>query len=120
MKNLLNDKCLPCESIDKTHLLGDKEIAQLMKSIPEWKIVKSGNISKLQRHYKFPDFQSALDYVNALGKVAEQEGHHPDVGLGYGYVKLEIYTHSIKGLTKNDFILANEFEIAYKENSSFA
>jgi len=60
----------------------------------------------LEKEYRFPDFRSALDFVNRLAEVAEREGHHPDVHLAWGRVRLEIYTHAIDGLSESDFVLA--------------
>ena len=61
---------------------------------------------RLVKEYRFPDFCQALAFVNRVGELAEQEGHHPDIELGWGRVKLTIWTHSIGGLSENDFILA--------------
>lgn len=99
--NLEKQKCLPCEG--KVPPLSKKEATALLKELEKgWKLVGK----KIIKDYKFKDFKIALKFVNLLGKVAEKEGHHPDVELGYGYVKLTIWTHSINGLSRNDFILA--------------
>ena len=68
-----------------------------------WKVV---NEKQLEKEYSFKDFREALAYTNRLGEVAEQEGHHPDIFLTWGKVGLKIWTHSIGGLSANDFILA--------------
>ena len=60
----------------------------------------------LEKEYRFPDFRSALAFVNRLAEVAEQEFHHPDIQLSWGRVRLEIWTHKIRGLTESDFVLA--------------
>ena len=64
------------------------------------------NEHHLEKEYRFKDFREALDFVNRLGEVAEREGHHPDIFLTWGKVKVTLWTHSVGGLTENDFILA--------------
>ena len=68
-----------------------------------WKVVEEHH---LEKEYAFPDFQTALDFTNRVGELAEQEGHHPDIHLSYGKVKILLWTHKIDGLTESDFILA--------------
>ena len=60
----------------------------------------------LEKEYRFEDFRSALAFVNRIGEVAEQEAHHPDIHLAWGRVRLEIFTHTIRGLSESDFVLA--------------
>jgi len=67
----------------------------------------------IAKSFLFPDFKTALDFVNRVGAVAEQEGHHPDLCLAWGKVDVEIYTHKIKGLTESDFILAAKTDEVY-------
>jgi 4a-hydroxytetrahydrobiopterin dehydratase len=89
-------------------LLRPAEVRSLKRQIkPLWKLVK-GKI--IEREYKFPDFKKALAFTNWIGKLADQQGHHPDVFLTYGKVRLQISTHSAGGLTQNDFILASKFD----------
>ena len=89
-------------------LLRPAEVRILKRQIkPHWKLVK-GKI--IEREYKFPDFTKALAFTNRIGKLADQQGHHPDVFLTYGKVRLQISTHSAGGLTQNDFILASKFD----------
>jgi 4a-hydroxytetrahydrobiopterin dehydratase len=79
-------------------------IRAMMKQLPgKWKLVAG---RRLERSFKFPDFQIALAFTNRLGEIAEEQGHHPDVYLAYGEVRVQLSTHSAKGLTENDFILA--------------
>ena len=68
-----------------------------------WRFAKG---QRLEKQFKFPDFRQALKFTNRVGKIAEEQGHHPDIFLTYGGVRLQIWTHKIKGLTENDFILA--------------
>jgi len=79
-------------------------IKLLMKQLPgKWKL-KSGR--QLEKSFKFPDFKKALKFTNRVGAIAEAQGHHPDVFLAYGEVRIQLSTHSARGLTENDFILA--------------
>lgn len=80
------------------------EAKKLLKQIPGWKIEKGSKaISKI---WIFDDFKQALRFVNGVGKIAEHEGHHPDIAIWYNKVELFMFTHSIKGLSENDFIVA--------------
>lgn len=78
-----------------------------MKEIPQWEIIKGKQIS---RTWLFKDFVQALKFVNSVGKLAEKEGHHPDVLISYNKVVLDLWTHSIGGLSENDFILAAKID----------
>ncbi len=86
------------------------ELAELHQQLAEpgqWKIV---NEHHLERVYKFPDFKSALAFVNKVGTIAEEQGHHPDILLGWGKVEITIWTHAVDGLTESDFILAAKID----------
>jgi len=83
--------------------LSREESLRLQAEVPEWQ-VRNGH--DLHRSFKFPDFAQALAFVNRIGAVAEQEQHHPDIRLGWGKVEVTTYTHSVGGLSENDFILA--------------
>jgi 4a-hydroxytetrahydrobiopterin dehydratase len=65
---------------------------------------------RLEKQFKFPDFRKALDFTNRVGEIAEQQGHHPDIFLTYGEVRLQIWTHQVNGLTENDFVLATKVD----------
>jgi 4a-hydroxytetrahydrobiopterin dehydratase len=79
----------------------------LRQDIPEWKVE---NNHHLERRYKFDNFKNALEFVNRIGAVAEDEGHHPDIRFGWGYADITVYTHAIDGLTESDFILAAKID----------
>jgi 4a-hydroxytetrahydrobiopterin dehydratase len=85
-----------------TPALSDADRRALLEQVPGWSV----DGERLRRDYSFPDFVTALDFVNRVGAVAEEEGHHPDLQLGYGRVGVELWTHSVGGLSENDFILA--------------
>lgn len=100
--SLAKKKCKPCE--DKTGKLNKEEAKHLLEEINTWKIVEDKHIEKT---LQFKDFQSALSFVNKVGEIAEEEGHHPDLSIfSWNKVKIVLSTHSIGGLSENDFILA--------------
>ena len=102
----LSDKtCVPCRG--GVAPLTAVEIAPLAAQIDHWTIV---GVHHIEKDYTFPDFVTALAFVNAVGKIAEAQGHHPDVTLTYGKAGVKIWTHKIDGLTESDFILAAKID----------
>jgi 4a-hydroxytetrahydrobiopterin dehydratase len=88
--------------------LKGREADKLMSQLrPGWEIVEEHHLSK---SYKFTNFAEALAFVNRAGRVAEQEGHHPDLAFGWGYARVEVWTHAIDGLSESDFILAAKID----------
>ncbi len=100
-------KCEAC-SIDTPPMKGPIVQDLLGQLDPHWKLVDETHIERL---FRFKDFQKALDFVNAVGGIAEEEGHHPDVELGWGRAKIILMTHKIKGLSRNDFIMAAKIDL---------
>jgi len=98
---LADKKCLPCRG--GVPPLKGEELKKLRDNIPHWQVV---NEHHLHREFRFPDFKQALDFVNRVGAIDEQEGHHPDILLAWGKVGITLWTHTIDGLTESDFILA--------------
>jgi len=95
-------KCVPCRAGGEP--LNREDIEKLLGHLAEgWKVIDQ---SYLEKEYKFKNFRLALDFVNKVGELAESEGHHPDIYLAWGMVRLKIWTHKINGLHNNDFILA--------------
>ncbi len=105
MEDLAGRKCVPCHG-GVPRLTGE-EIARLLPQLAGWEAVEE---HRLRKSYKFPNFAAALAFVNRVGRVAEEEGHHPDVRFGWGYAEVEIYTHAIDGLSESDFILAAKID----------
>ncbi|HEY1662345.1 MAG TPA: 4a-hydroxytetrahydrobiopterin dehydratase [Verrucomicrobiae bacterium] len=68
-----------------------------------WQVAQE---QRLEKQFKFPDFRHALEFTNRVGEIAEEQGHHPDLFLTYGEVRIQIWTHKVNGLTESDFILA--------------
>ncbi len=102
---LARKSCAAC--LGGTPPLHGPELARLAAQLPAWTVVEEHH---LHRAYRFPDFAAALRFVNQVGAIAEQEQHHPDLALGWGRVEITTYTHSIQGLSENDFILAAKIE----------
>jgi len=104
MNNLLKKKCVPCEK--KGIKPFDKiEAEDYLAHISGWQL--SQDIKKISKEYKFADFIGAVNFINLIADIAEEEGHHPDIFLyDYNKVLVTLSTHSIGGLTENDFIVA--------------
>lgn len=106
MSELAKKKCLPCE--EKTGKLEPVDAAQLAEELDKWKIVDDQYIEKT---LQFLDFKSAVAFLNRVSEIAEQENHHPDMEIfSWNKLKLRLSTHSVKGLTENDFILAAKID----------
>ena len=104
MTNLLQQTCIPCSG--NLPPLTEEEIASLKTQIPGWKVVKENGELHLQRVYKFPNYKRALSFTQLVGEEAEKEGHHPALLTEWGKVTVTWWTHAIKGLHQNDFIMA--------------
>ncbi len=99
---LSKKNCVPCKG--GVPPLKGSALTQLHQQLNEgWKII---NEQHLEKKYLFKDFREALEFTNQIGEIAEKEGHHPDILLTYGEVKIQIWTHKINGLSESDFILA--------------
>jgi 4a-hydroxytetrahydrobiopterin dehydratase len=83
--------------------LGADEVANLLREIPGWETPRNHHLTKT---FKFPDFKTALAFVDRVGAMAEEQNHHPDLHLAWGKVTVEIWTHKIDGLTESDFVFA--------------
>lgn len=101
MSDLTEKKCTACES--GVSSLPHDQIEALSHQLNGWTVV---NDHQLEKVYTFPDFRQALNFTNLIGELAEKEGHHPDIELSWGKVKVTTWTHKVDGLTENDFILA--------------
>lgn len=112
-------KCIPCESLDPSSLLPIEQAQEQMSRLNLWEAtIGQDRIAKISRKFTAKNFQSAMDALNDIGKIAERENHHPDLHLtSYREVEVVIYTHSVGGVTENDFILAkmldDEIKVVY-------
>jgi 4a-hydroxytetrahydrobiopterin dehydratase len=102
---LAGRSCVPCHGGARP--LQPAEMAALARQLQSWEILAQHH---LRKHFKFPDFRSALEFVNRVGEIAEAEGHHPDIALAWGEVAITLWTHAAGGLTENDFILAAKID----------
>lgn len=102
---LAEKKCVPCRGgVPPLH---GEEVEKLQAAVPRWTVEREHHI---HREFKFPDFKEALNFVNRVGAVAEEEGHHPDILLSWGKAKFTLWTHKVDGLTESDFILAAKID----------
>lgn len=101
MSELSSKQCVPCRG-GVPPLQGD-EIQRLLSQLNGWEVVREHHLKK---NYSFSNFAEALKFVNRVGELAEEQGHHPDICFGWGKVEVTIWTHKIDGLTESDFILA--------------
>ena len=109
MNELLNKKCVPCEG--GVSAFDISEIHKYQKKVDGWEIIKNEkNIYFLEKKFLFKDFVESQKFVIEIGKISEEEGHHPDISFGWGYAKINITTHAIQGLSENDFILAAKID----------
>jgi len=105
--SLAEKHCVPCRG-GVPALEGD-ELEKMLTQISGWQVVNQHHLTK---SFSFPDFRTALEFVNRVGGIAEAEGHHPDLFLAWGKVDVKIWTHKVDGLTESDFILADKIDQA--------
>ena len=109
MSDLTEKKCIPCEG--GVLPFDTSEIHKYQKKVDGWDIVKDNEeIFFLLKKFKFENFLKSQDFVNEVGKISEEEDHHPDISFGWGYAEIKVTTHAIKGLSENDFILAAKID----------
>lgn len=102
MSTLAEKECVPCKG--GVPGLEGEELNRMARELGGgWRVIDGHH---LEKEYKFPDFRQALAFTNRVGELAETQGHHPDIYLTWGKVKLQVWTHKINGLTESDFILA--------------
>ena len=111
-QNLENNKlsqgvCEPCSG--NTPKLSFEEISKYLSQLNDWTVNDSQEM--IFKKFKFNNFTKALNFTNKIGDLAEKEGHHPDISIGWGYCLVMVHTHAIKGLSVNDFILASKIDL---------
>jgi len=105
MAELASRQCVPCRG--GVPPLDGEEITKLLNQIKDWEVVHQHHLKKI---WKFANFREAQDFVNQVGNLAEEQGHHPDICFGWGRAEINIWTHKIDGLTESDFILAAKID----------
>ena len=109
MNDLLNKKCIPCEG--GVLPFDISEIHKYQKKVDGWDVKKDEKkIYFLEKNFLFKNFVSSQNFISKVGKIAENENHHPDISYGWGYASIKITTHAIEGLSENDFILAAKID----------
>ena len=109
MTELADKKCIPCEGGIPSFDL--KEIHKYLKKVDGWDVKSDDNKTYyLLKEFKFENFRESQKFVNDVGNIAENEAHHPDIWFGWGYAKVKIFTHAIKGLHESDFVLAAKID----------
>lgn len=103
--NLSQKKCIPCEA--GTSPLTAVQIGEYQSQTPEWQVVENRQI---RRNFRFKNFVEAMEFINRVAIIAEEQGHHPDLHIFYNQVTIELWTHAIGGLSENDFIVASKID----------
>jgi len=116
MATLTEMKCTACRTGEPT--VTDAEIAELHPQVAEWRIEERQEIKRLERTFKFKDFAQAQAFTNRVGDLAESEGHHPAILTEWGRVTVQWWTHKIKGLHRNDFIMAAKTDELYQAGAA--
>lgn len=110
MDSLAQMKCTACRGGEPT--VSDEELKALLPQLPGWQVARDG-IPKLEKRYRFKNFLEALEFTTAVGAIAEEEGHHPALLTEWGKVTVSWWTHKIKGLHRNDLIMAAKTDDLY-------
>ena len=109
MTELSNKKCIPCEG--GAIPFDISEIHKYQKKVDGWDILKDKKKNfLLNKKFNFKNFVESQKFINKIGEISEDEGHHPDISFGWGYAEVKITTHAIEGLSENDFILAAKID----------
>ena len=113
MTELREFKCVPCRGDEPR--LTQNEIEELKPQVPDWIVYEEDGIPRLERLFKFKNFSQALEFTNQVGKLAETEDHHPAILTEWGKVTVSWWTHKIKGLHRNDFIMAAKTDALFSQ-----
>jgi 4a-hydroxytetrahydrobiopterin dehydratase len=104
-ERLADKNCVPCRG--GVPALKGKELEEMHQNVPKWSLYDEHHLT---RRFSFPDFAKALQFVNRVGALAEEQGHHPDILLAWGKAEITLWTHKIDGLTESDFIMAAKID----------
>ena len=108
MARLTNEKCTACRR--DSPLVTEAEVGDLKPQIPQWSLTEIEGIPRLERTFRFSNFAQALNFTNRVGALAEEEGHHPAILTEWGKVAISLWTHKIRGLHRNDFVMAAKID----------
>ena len=108
MPALTSEKCTACRR--ESPFVTEAEVHELKPQIPEWTLMSREKIDRLERVYRFANFAEALSFTDQVGALAEEEGHHPAILTEWGRVTVTLWTHKIRGLHRNDFIMAAKID----------
>ena len=109
MSDLYKKNCIPCRG--GVPPFDISEIHKYLKKVDGWDVKKNKDeVYFLEKNFEFKNFSGSQNFVNEVGKIAEIQSHHPDILYGWGYAKIKIFTHKIKGLVESDFILAAKID----------
>ena len=111
MMELLQEKCVACRA--DSPRVTNEEIAELSIRVAEWQLTEENSVPQLHRSFRFTNFAQALAFSNSVGEAAEAEGHHPRIVTEWGKVTMSWWTHKIRGLHRNDFIMAAKTDQLY-------
>ena len=100
--------CVACTP--GTPTLAQDQIDQLLRQLRDWTVIESGGHQELTKTYRFKGFMPGVELLNKIARIAEAEGHHPDLHLSYGSLRIDVWTHVAGGLTENDFVLAAKID----------
>lgn len=114
MSALTQEKCVACRA--DAPRVTDEEIDELKPQIPDWELNNHDDVRQLKCAFKFKNFQQALEFTNRVGELAESEGHHPALLTEWGHVTVTWWTHKIKGLHRNDFVMAAKTDRIYQND----
>jgi 4a-hydroxytetrahydrobiopterin dehydratase len=114
MSALTAERCVACRRDAPT--VTDAESRELTPQIPDWQLIEVDGVKRLRRGFRFRDFADALAFTNLVGAIAEKEGHHPALLTEWGRVTVDWWTHKIRGLHRNDFIMAAKTDALYAES----
>ena len=107
-EELASQTCVPCRG--GVPPLKGAELRQILQEVPQWQVINEHHVT---RAFTFTDFKQALAFVNRVGEIAEQQGHHPDILLTWGKAEITMWTHKIDGLTRSDLIMAAKIDQLY-------
>lgn len=112
MEDLANGHCEACRA--DAPRLDVAQIESLQQQLPDWRVIERDNIKRLERQYRLKNFVEALSFTNQVGALAEEQGHHPDILTEWGKVTVTWWSHKIKGLHRNDFVMAAKTDQLYR------